>query len=268
MTYGRIYLKENRPDVFLEIFIAEPLGNKKRNAILVIPGGGYVSICADREGEPIAMEFMTYGYNGFVLHYTVGRKEPYPAQLREVTMAMKHIKDNAESYGIDPDKIFVTGFSAGGHLAACAGVFWNRTEATEGLDIPYGYNKPRGIMPIYPVINPKGNLFTIKNLLCKDDPTKEESDYVSIDLHVTQDSSPAFIVHSADDEMVDARNSLDLAMAYANAGVEYELHIFPHAQHGVALGNSLTDMGNPKWNDQMISRWVEMAAYWADKWCK
>ena len=268
MTYGRIDLRENRPDVFLETFIAEPVGGKRRKAILVIPGGGYGGVCADREGEPIAMAFMPYGYNGFVLHYTVARKEPYPAQLREVTLAIKHIKDNADQYGIDPDQVFVTGFSAGGHLTACAGVFWNRPEATEGLDIPYGYNKPRGIMPIYPVISHRGHYFTVCNLLCKDNPTQEEMDYVSVDQHVTSDSVPTFIVHSADDELVDARNSLDFAMAYANAGVEYELHIFPHAQHGVALGNAITDMGNPKWNDPMIARWVEMAAYWAEKLCQ
>jgi acetyl esterase/lipase len=122
-------------------------------------------------------------------------------------------------------------------------------------------------MPIYPVISMKGHGFSIKNLLCKDDPTKEETDYVSVDQHVSADSSPVFIVHSADDELVDARNSLDFAMAYANAGVPYELHIFPHAQHGCALGNAITDMGNPNWNDPMIARWVEMAAYWAEKIC-
>ena len=180
MKYEVINLREGHPDVFLETYIAEPVGGKRRKAILVIPGGGYGGVCADREGEPIAMAFMPYGYNGFVLHYTVGRKEPYPAQLREVTLAIKHIKDNADKYGIDPDQLFVTGFSAGGHLTACAGVFWNRPEATEGLDVPYGYNKPRGIMPIYPVISPKGHSFSINNLLCKDDPTKAETDYVSV----------------------------------------------------------------------------------------
>ncbi len=268
MTYEVINLREGHPDVFLETYIAEPVGGKHRKAMLVIPGGGYGGVCADREGEPIALAFMPYGYNGFVLHYTVGRKEPYPAQLREVTLAIKHIKDNADKYGIDPDKLFVVGFSAGGHLTASAGVFWNRPEATEGLDIPYGYNKPRGIMPIYPVISQKGHAHSLYNLLCKDDPTQDELDYVSVDKHVTADSAPAFIVHSADDELVDARNSLDFAMAYANAGVEYELHIFPHAQHGVALGNAITDMGNPKWNEPMIAEWVRMAAYWAEKLCQ
>ncbi len=268
MIYEVINLREGHPDVFLETYIAEPVGGKRRKAMLVIPGGGYGGVCADREGEPIALAFLPYGYNAFVLHYTVGRKEPYPAQIREVAMAIKHIKDNAERYCIDPDKLFVVGFSAGGHLTASAGVFWNRPEVTEGLDIPYGYNKPRGIMPIYPVISQKGHAASLYNLLCKDDPTQDELDYVSVDKHVDSDSSPAFIVHSADDELVDARNSLDFAMAYANAGVEYELHIFPHAQHGVALGNEITDCGNPKWNEPMIAEWVRMAAYWADKLCQ
>lgn len=268
MKYDKIYLREGHPDVFLETYIADSVIGLKRKAMLVIPGGGYGCVCADREGEPIALAFLPYGYNAFVLHYTVGRKEPYPAQIREATMAIKHIKDNAETYCIDPDQLFVVGFSAGGHLTACTGVFWNRPEVTEGLDIPYGYNKPRGIMPIYPVISHKGHVFSLYNLLCKDDPTQEEIDYVSVDQHVTADSAPAFIVHSADDELVDARNSLDFAMAYANAGVEYELHIFPHAQHGIALGNAITDCGNPKWNEPMIAEWVRMAAYWADKLCK
>lgn len=268
MKYEKIYLRDGHPDVFLETYIADSVATYKRKAMLVIPGGGYGLVCADREGEPIALAFLPYGYNAFVLHYTVGRKEPYPAQIRQVAMAIKHIKDNAEAYCIDPDQLFVVGFSAGGHLTASAGVFWNRPEVTEGLDIPYGYNKPRGIMPIYPVISPKGHVGSLYNLLCKDDPTQEELDYVSVDKHVAADSAPAFIVHSADDELVDARNSLDFAMAYANAGVDYELHIFPHAQHGIALGNAITECGNPKWNEPMISEWVRMAAYWADKLCQ
>ena len=268
MQYEKIYLKEGRPDVYLETYISDSLPNVTRKAILVIPGGGYGGVCADREGEPIALAFLPYGYSAFVLHYSVARVEAYPAQLREVTMAIKHIKDNAEKYGIDPDKLFVTGFSAGGHLTASAGVFWNRPEATEGLDIPYGYNKPRGIMPIYPVINPQWHDFSFFNLLCKDDPTQEELDYVSIDLHVDKDSVPAFVVHTADDACVGVHNALSLATAYANAGVDFELHIFPHAPHGIALGNDITECGNPLWNEPMIARWVEMAAYWAEKLCK
>lgn len=268
MTYQKIYLKENDPNVYLEVFVADQVyGGDIRKGLLVIPGGGYQVVCSDREGESIAMAFMPYGFNAFVLHYTVARRDKYPAQLREVALAIKHIKDHAAEYRINPDELFGVGFSAGGHLVASAGVFWKRPEVTEGLDIPYGYNCLRGIMPIYPVINNDGHNESVRNLLCKDDPTQEEMDYVAVDKHVDADSAPAFIMHTADDGVVDARNSLSFAMAYANAGVPYELHIFPHAPHGVALGNEITAIGNPAWVDPMIEKWVDMAAYWAKKLC-
>ena len=269
MTYQKIFLKENDPHVYLEAYIADQVyQGDTRKALLVIPGGGYSGICSDREGEPIALAFMPYKFNAFVLHYTVARRDKYPAQLREVALAIKHIKDNAQTYHINPNEVFGVGFSAGGHLTASAGVFWKRPEVTEGLDMPEGYNRLAGIMPIYPVINSNGHLGSVKNLLCNDNPTQEEMDYVAVDKYVDVDSAPAFIMHTADDGLVDARNSLAFAMAYANAGVPYELHIFPHAPHGVALGNAVTDCRNPAHNDPMIAKWVELAAYWAEKICQ
>ena len=268
MLFEKISLSEQDSSVYLETYVADPIDPRRRKALLVLPGGGYGGICSNREGEPVAMAFLPHGFNAFVLHYTVARRGKYPIQLREVAIAIKHIKDNADRYHIDPDAVFAVGFSAGGHLAASAGVFWNRFEVTEGLDMPVGYNKPRGVMPIYPVVTPQSHKRSFQNLLCSDTPPQDEMDYVSVDRYVSADSAPAFIVHSADDGAVDARGSLALALAYANARVEYELHIFPHAPHGVALGNAITDCGNPAWNDPMIAKWVEMAAYWADKLCQ
>lgn len=268
MRFEKIPLSSEDQDIYLEAYIADPIGTFKRKALLVIPGGGYGVVCSDREGEPIAMAFMPYGYNAFVLHYSVKRKRPYPAQLREVAMSIKHIKDNAEDYGIIPDELFAVGFSAGGHLAASAGVFWKRPEVTEGLDMPYGYNKPTGVMPIYPVVSPEGHFGTFKNLLCSDTPDRESLDYVSVDKHVDSDSSPAFMMHTVDDRVVDVRNTLALARAYTDAGVSYELHVYPSAPHGVALGNAVTDIGNKGYNDPMIAEWVKLAAYWADKICE
>jgi len=94
----------------------------------------------------------TYGYNAFVLHYSVSSNSDkiFPSQLIQASMAMKHIKDHAEEYNIDPGKVFVTGFSAGGHLTASLGIMWNKKEIYDAIDMPYGYNKPTGIMPIYP----------------------------------------------------------------------------------------------------------------------
>lgn len=264
MKFERIELNENNADAYIEAYISDPIVGFERKAILVIPGGGYSGVCSDREGEPIAQAFIPYGYNAFVLHYTVDKKHPFPTQLIEVAEAIKHIKDNSEKYGISKDKIFVVGFSAGGHLAGCSGILWKHPEIYEKVVMPYGYNKPTGIMLMYPVISPEHHGFSFNNLLCKEQPTKEELNSVSLEKHVDSDSTPAFIFHTSNDEIVNVKNSLCLANAYSDAGVKYELHIYPDAPHGIALANSITDCGKSYWNDPAMAEWVRMAAYWAE----
>ena len=107
MIFKRIQLDEKYNNVFLDVYVADKTENFTRNAILVIPGGGYRNICSNREGEPIAMAFMPYGYNAFVLSYSVSRQKTFPGQLIEASLAMKHIKDHAEEYNIDPERVFV-----------------------------------------------------------------------------------------------------------------------------------------------------------------
>ena len=102
MIYKKIQLDNNDENVYLEIYVADALPGFTRNAILVIPGGGYGAVCSDREGEPIAMAFLPYGYNSFVLHYSVSSNsdKTFPTQLIQASMAMKHIRDHAEEYNI------------------------------------------------------------------------------------------------------------------------------------------------------------------------
>ena len=266
MKFFQIPLSDTDKDIYVDAYIADPTNAFTRKAILVIPGGGYGKICADREGEPIAMAFMPYGYNAFVLHYTVGLKKPFPQQLIEATLAIKHIKDNAEDYGIDPEQLFVVGFSAGGHLTASTGILWKNEEVLKAVPMPYGYNKPRGIMPIYPVICEHTGSF--RNLWCTDTPTREQLAAVELDQHVDADSAPAFIMHTANDGVVNVKNALMLATAYSNANVPFELHIYPDAPHGVALGNAITAGTNEKWYNPAIAEWIRMAAAWADTLCK
>lgn len=270
MIFERIPLSDSNPDVYLETFVADRVGEYKRSALLVIPGGAYSCVCADREGDPIAEAFMPHGYNAFVLHYTVGRRDKFPCQLIEAARAIKHIKDNAERYNIDPERMFVVGFSAGGHLAASTGVLWKLPEVYESVEMPRGYNKPRGVMLIYPVISARleRHLGSFRNLWCSDELTEEQKAISSIDENVDKDSAPAFIMHTADDEAVDIRNALLLAKAYSGAGVPFEMHIYPHAPHGIALANSLTDRGNHDFNNERIAEWVRLAAGWADELCK
>lgn len=264
MKFEKIPLSSEDESVYMDAYIADTVGDFTRKALLVIPGGGYGNVCAEREGEPIAMAFLPKGYNAFVLHYTVGRKKPFPAQLIEVARAIKHIRDHAKEYNLDADAVFVVGFSAGGHLAASAGVLWKLPEVQAALDMPYGYNKPTGVMLIYPVISAAYHAISFNNLLCADAPSAEMLDAVSIEKHVDADSSPAYILHTANDQVVDVRNALAIAGAYATAGVPFEMHIYPDAPHGVALGNRITECGVAKWNNAEIARWVDQATAWAE----
>ena len=260
MKVERIMLDDD--GAYIDAYVADPIEKFTRKAILVIPGGGYGKVCSDREGEPIAHAFIPYGYNAFVLNYYVGGQRPFPIQLIQATKAIKYIKDNAESLGIDPEQLFVVGFSAGGHLAACTGVLWKLPEIYDAVSMPYGYNKPKGVMLIYPVIN--GHKGSFRNLLCSKEPAAEMLERVYIDRHVDADSVPAFIMHTSNDQIVDVRDSLSLATAYKKADLKFELHIFPDAPHGSALGNKITSKGHAYFENTAIAEWVRMAAVWAD----
>ena len=262
MKFFRVPLSQESDKVYLDAYIADEIGGFTRKAIVVIPGGGYGKVCSDREGEPIAMAFMPYGYNAFVLHYSVGGAT-FPTQLIELSRAIKYVKDNADELNIDPENIFTVGFSAGGHLSASAGVLWKNSNVQAAIDAPYGYTKPKGTMLIYPVINGEYHCHSFVNLLGKSEISESDKDTVSIDRNIDADSSPAFILHTANDRVVDVRNSIEAAHAYADAGVSFEMHIYPDSPHGVALGNEITG-SNPDWIRPNIAEWIRMAAYWAD----
>ena len=268
MIYKKIQLSETNKNIYMDAYIADKISGYTRSAILVIPGGGYAGICDDREGEPIALAFMAHGFNAFVLHYSVkeNSKQVYPTQLIEGAKAIKHIKDNACEYGIDKERVFTCGFSAGGHLAATLGILWDDKAIYEEINMPFGYNKPKGIMPIYPLVSGVEEFSTIDcfyNLLGTQSPSTEQLKEVSLELRVSENSAPAYIVHTSNDETVSVKNSLCLAQAYADCGAEFELHIYPDAPHGVALGNEITKCGIEKYDNPAIADWVKNAAYWA-----
>lgn len=255
--------------VYLDAYLADRIEGFTRKAILIIPGGGYGGVCSDREGEPVALAFLSHGFNAFVLHYSHAgnSNKTFPAQLIEASIAMIHIKDHADMYNVDPEQVFVAGFSAGGHLAGCLGTMWHKQEVCSLIDMRYGRNRPAGMMLIYPVVTasePYWNSGSIQNLLGTREPTEEQLLECSLEKHVDARSCPAFIVHTSNDQTVDVRNALALANAYAVAGQQFELHVYPDAPHGVALGNRITKCGVEKWENPQIAKWVENAVAWSE----
>ncbi len=236
----------------------------KRKAILVIPGGGYEFVDNLVEGDPVAQAFIPYGFNAFVLRYSVDSKAKFPDQLIQVTKAMKHIRDHAEEYGIDPEEVYAVGFSAGGHLCGSLATMWMREELQKAVPMPYGYNKPKGVILVYPVVtgNPEfSHKGSFQNLLCSENPTKEELASVSLENFVDENTVPAYIVHGGADDCVPVENSLILATAYSKANIPFELHIYPNRRHGFGLGNEITGQVQ-EFIGENISRWVEQAVLW------
>ncbi len=265
MLTKRIQLDEKYENVYLDVYVADPMENFVRDAILILPGGGYKNL-SPREGEPIALAFMAQGYNAFVLNYSVNHQKHFPGQLIEASLAMAHIKDHAEEYNIDPERVFVTGFSAGGHLAGSLGILWHLPEIYEATGMEYGYNKPAGMMLCYALVSGNeeyGHKQCFHNLFGNDaDPTVFER--AELDKHVDERSVPLYIMHTANDTVVPVRNALVLGEAYAKLGKPLEMHIYPDAPHGIALANEITAHGETqKLVRPQIERWIKDAVIWA-----
>ena len=242
-----------------ELHVYKPETANKNEAMLVIPGGGYGCVCTNREGEPIALGYLAKGFTVFVLHYSVGKDAPVNCPLAEASAAIAYIRRNADEYGVDVNKVYAVGFSAGGHLCGSLGTLWHREEIAEKAGITSGENKPNGVVLCYPVITGgerahKGSFY---NLIGTTTPTDEQIDYYSLEKHVDERSVPAFIIHTAEDELVPVHNSLMMATAYANAKVPFELHVYPHGPHGMALGNAITANGRQSYIDSRYERWID-----------
>lgn len=264
MLHKNIPLCEDDPNVFLTTYIADEK-RLVRDAILVIPGGAYGGICHDREGEPIALAFLAAGLNAFVLHYSVGAAAKFPRPLVDASLAMQHIRRHAAEYGIDAGRVFAVGFSAGGHLCAALGSLWDAPEVREALPaMPRGINRPTGTILCYAVLSGIGatHLGSFYNLLGTTTPSEEELRRYSIDLCINEGSAPAFFMHTFDDPAVPLEGALRTMLAMRQHNIPFAARIYPHGNHGLALSNSLTSLGNPDLAPADGAHWVADATEW------
>ncbi len=234
----------------------------KRPAVVVCPGGGY-SYCSTREADPMAFQYMAAGYNTFVLEYSTKEHAVFPNSLLDLCAAMKLIRKNAEEWGVIEDQIAVLGFSAGGHLAASLGVYWNDPEIIEKSGCKNGENKPNALMLIYPVISTSWmeNGGELARIIGNND---WDSTYKKLNLQtaVTKDTPPAFICHTARDADVPPKDSIYFATALLDAGVPCELHIFPNGGHGLSLATPQVCMNG---GDKSFAQWVGLSTSWLER---
>lgn len=235
---------------------------KTRPFILVIPGGGYEFV-SDREADPIATTFLGKGINVGILHYSIAPAH-YPTSYLEAFTAIKYVKDNAQALNVIPDKIFVCGFSAGGHLAGMTGTGYNDPLILDTLKVKENELKPAGMILVYPVIN--GGEFahrgSFDNLLAENKNDSSWIDKVSIDKRVTNDTPPTFIWSTFEDTCVPCENTLLMTDALRKNNVPFELHIFPIGQHGLSLANDLTTDSNGGGVEPYCSKWIDLVSDW------
>ena len=267
MICDTIYLRPGEPDIRLCTMAANDeaeLAMGPRPAIIVFPGGGYTHL-SPREAEPIAKKFFAAGFQAFILYYSIGEKARFPRPLEEASMAISYVRAHAEQYHVDPARVFVVGFSAGGHLAASIGTLFDRPEAAfPGMEP--GSNRPTGMILSYAVtcVDTEKIARSFTQTL-GGDVTKEELLRWSPADHVTEQTPPAYIWHTANDKTVPILHSLIMAQRLAEKKIPFELHVFPDGPHGLALANAQTAGGKPDFIRPDAAQWIDEAIDWAKR---
>ncbi len=223
---------------FLTAYIHEE-DNAVRPCMLVVPGGGYC-VVSPTEGEIVARRFYEEGYNAFVCTYTTDISMSIPLKdqpMKDISRAIRLLRKRAAEYSIDPGRVVICGFSAGGHL--CASVCVHHEDIGDSSE-EYRMisNRPDAAVLSYPVISSgsyahEGSFAALLGA----EATQEERDYMSLERHVNRHTPPCFLWHTATDETVPVENSLLFAKACRKAKVPFALHIFSEGQHGLSLAN-------------------------------
>lgn len=246
------YLKICAPDLMSEV------PNATRPAMLVMPGGGYAFL-SEREAEPVALAFAAKGYAAFILYYTLNTAFPVP--LIEACMAIAYIRKNAKTYAVDAEHVGAIGFSAGGNLAAMLATMYGDKAVKDVLG--NADCRADAVILSYAVATTGertshgGTSAIISGGDC------ELRKRVSPDLNVTEDSSPAFIWHTMEDDCVPVEGVMLYAEACKAHGVPFAMHIFEHGGHGMGLCDDVVNTRLPETvTAERVDRWFALAIDW------
>lgn len=225
-------------------------------AVLIIPGGGYRIVAAGHEGYDVAREFNKIGVSAFVLKYRIPddscmvNKEIGP--LQDAQRAIEIVRENAKAWKIDPHRIGIMGFSAGGHLASTESTHFFKSVLPKKPTVSL---RPDFMILVYPVISFSdsiGHIGSRDNLLGKS-PSPEKIKYYSNELQVNANTPPAFLVHARDDDVVAVQNSIDFYYALKANHVPAEIYLYEKGGHGFGMVNETSKV---KWMD-LVKQWME-----------
>ncbi len=213
--------------------------NKTGEAVIICPGGGYHILAYAWEGSDIAKFWNSKGVTAIVLKYRLptseAQIEPYKSPLMDAQRAMRLVRYHAEDWGIDPAKIGIMGFSAGGHLASSLSTHYDQGDPNSPDPVDRISCRPDFSILMYPVITFTGDFQHSGSRMALVGEDKELMEYFSSELQVTEDTPPALLVHASDDGAVPVENSIVYYQALIRHGVSAEMHIYPHGGHGFSL---------------------------------
>lgn len=250
LDYSKISVESSESAVKLKVFVPNLEGDvagymTARPTVLILPGGGY-EFLSEREAEPIAMRFLAKGYNAAVLYYSIAPAARFPVSLLETLSAVKYLRENADRMQADKNKIYVCGFSAGGHLAASVGTLWNGAESKSYFGDTEAV-RPNGLILAYPVIindfdgETRIHKGSFNALLGDKKDDKQMLEYVCLDRRVSRDTPPTFIWSTFEDDCVPCESTLRFASALRKNGVPFELHIYEKGWHGLSTCDTIAN---------------------------
>lgn len=214
----------------------------KRNgaAIVICPGGGYSGLAMEKEGRKVAEWCREHGIVGVVLRYRCGGgKNQQPVPLADAQRALRTVRAHAKELGVDPARIGILGFSAGGHLASTATTMFDAGDPKAADPIERESSRPDFSVLVYPVITMVGDAThrgSRKNLL-GDDASEALAEEWSTDRRVTEQTPPTFLVHASDDKGVPVKNSLLFYEGLVAKGIPAEMHVYEVGGHGFGMFN-------------------------------
>lgn len=227
-------------------------------AVIVCPGGSYHHLGLYNEGFKTSEWFSKKSVTAFTLRYRTSENGyHYPAMLQDLQRAIQLVRENADEYGIDVNKVGTIGYSAGGHLVTMGGAFWESHDELKNLGIEHEVSlKPDFVIPVYPVVSMQDEIahkWSRKSLLGKN-PSEEKKNEFSMEMQIPSDMSPTYIVACKDDDVVDYRNSLALHDALKEKNIPCRLTVYEWGKHGFGmLDNGF--MKSFRWNEEMWN-WI------------
>lgn len=222
-------------------------GKANGTAVVICPGGGYGGLAMDHEGYQFAQWFNSLGIAAFICDYRHrGKGYGHPAPLEDAQRAIRTVRARANEWKVDPKKIGIIGFSAGGHLASTTGTHFDAGDPKAEDPIQRVSSRPDFMILCYPVIafdEPYAHRGSQKNLL-GDNASADLVRSLSNEKQVKPDTPPTFLVHTDQDTGVPPENSVMFYLALRRAGVPAEMHIYRVGPHGVGLARTIPGTSN------------------------